>query len=99
MVTRPLLRLNWLNGNDFSNKGGKKMDKTRSDRFALEAFTFAFRIQRILESNLVGAEAKEKLVQDFARLKEKVEILSKIRENKELARKMNEPTRIGNILE
>ena len=75
------------------------MDKTRSDRFALEAFTFAFRIQRILESNLVAAEAKEKLVQDFAKLKERVEILSKIREDKELAREMREPSRIGNLLE
>ncbi len=75
------------------------MDKLRSDRFALEAFTFAFRIQRILESNLVGAEAKERLIQDFAKLKQKVEILSKIREDKELAQRMTGPHSLRNILE
>jgi len=75
------------------------MDKLRSDRFALEAFMFAFRIQRILESKQVGTEAKERLVQDFARLKEKVELLSKIREDDELAQRITGPHSLRNILE
>ncbi len=52
------------------------MDTINPDRFAFEAFTLAFRIQRLLESNLIPQEAKEALTEDYARLKEKVDLLT-----------------------
>ena len=66
------------------------MDTTGSDRFALEAFNLAFSIQRILQSRLILPEAKERLIQEFAKLKEQVALLTKIRENKETSQKMSE---------
>jgi len=63
------------------------MDHTGSDKFALEAFNLAFSIQRIFQSRLIPPEAKEKLYQDYLRLKEQVVLLTKIRENKETGQK------------
>jgi len=69
------------------------MDTTGSDRFALEAFNLAFSIQRILQSRLILPEAKERLIQEFAKLKEQVALLTKIRENQEkLTEKNGGPT-------
>ena len=48
------------------------MDNTGSDKFALEAFSLAFAIQRIFQSRLIPPEAKDKLFQDYRRLKEQV---------------------------
>ena len=59
------------------------MDATNPDRFAYEAFTLAFRIQRLLESNLIPQEVKEGLADDCARLKEKVDLLSRLQESGE----------------
>ena len=59
------------------------MDRENPEKFAFEAFTLAFRIQRILESNVVPKELKEGLTQDYARLKEKVDLLTRFREDRE----------------
>jgi hypothetical protein len=59
------------------------MDHLGSDKLALEAFNLAFSIQRIFQSRMVTPEAKEKLYQDYLRLKEQVVLLTKVRENKE----------------
>jgi len=63
------------------------MDTTGSDKFALEAFSLAFAIQRILQSRLIPPEAKETLVQNYSKLREQVGLLTKIRENKEIPQK------------
>jgi hypothetical protein len=73
------------------------MDRTKTDRFALAAFSLAFSIQRILESKHVAPEAKEKLTQDFAKLRERVTLLTKIRENKETATRLRQQTTDGVI--
>jgi hypothetical protein len=59
------------------------MDKENPEKFAFDAFTLAFRIQRILESNVVPKELKEGLTEDYARLKEKVDLLTRFREDRE----------------
>ena len=66
-------------------KGGDEMDQTQQDRFAYEAFILAFRIQRLLESDLIPKEAKEGLAEDWTRLKGKVALLTKFREDREPA--------------
>ena len=66
------------------------MDNTGSDKFALEAFSLAFAIQRIFQSRLIPPEAKDKLFQDYRKLKEQVGLLSKIKENRETAQKMSQ---------
>ena len=63
------------------------MDTIGSDKLALEAFNLAFSIQRILQSRLIPPEAKEKLYQDYRKLKDHVVLLTKIRENKETDQK------------
>ena len=55
------------------------MDTINPDRFAYEAFTLAFRTQRLLESNLIPQEVKDGLTEDYARLKEKVDLLTRFR--------------------
>ncbi len=71
------------------------MDTINPDRFAFEAFTLAFRIQRLLESNLIPQEAKEALTEDYARLKEKVALLTKFREDREPGQKLRD--RVGSF--
>ena len=66
------------------------MDNTGSDKLALEAFSLAFSIQRIFQSRLIPPEAKERLFQDYRKLKEQVTLLSKIKENRETAQKMSQ---------
>ena len=66
------------------------MDTTGSDKLALEAFSLAFAIQRIFQSRLIPPEAKERLFQDYRRLKEQVMLLTRVRENKETSQKMSE---------
>ena len=63
------------------------MDTIGSDKLALEAFNLAFSIQRILQSRLIPPEAKERLVQNYCKLKEQVTLLTKIRKNKEIPSK------------
>ena len=64
------------------------MDTTGSDKFALEAFSLAFAIQRIFQSRLIPPEAKQKLFYDYRKLKEQVGLLTTIKENKETDQKM-----------
>jgi len=64
--------------------------KARTDQFAYEAFTMAFRIQKILESHLIAQEVKEGLAEDFARLKEKVQLLTRYREDREPGQKLRD---------
>jgi hypothetical protein len=71
------------------------MDKVNPDRFAYETFTLAFRIQRLLESDLTPQEAKDALIQDCARLKEKVDLLTRVFEDREPAQMT--PERIGSF--
>ena len=66
------------------------MDTTGSDRFALEAFSLAFCIQRILQSRLIPSEAKEKLAQTYSKLKEQVTLLNRLQEDQERAHKMSQ---------
>jgi len=66
------------------------MDHTGSDKLALEAFSLAFAIQRIFQSRLIPPEAKERLFQDYRKLKEQVGLLTKIKENKETSEKMSQ---------
>ncbi len=63
------------------------MDHTGSDKFALEAFSLAFAIQRIFQSRMISPEVKERLFHDYRKLKESVILLTKIKENKETAQK------------
>jgi hypothetical protein len=64
------------------------MDNTGSDRFALEAFSLVFAIQRIFQSRLIPPEAKEKLFYDYRKLKEQTAFLIKITEKRETDQKM-----------
>jgi hypothetical protein len=64
------------------------MDTTGSDKFALEAFSLAFAIQRIFQSRLIPPEAKEKLFHDYRKLKEQTALLIKITEKRETDQKM-----------
>jgi hypothetical protein len=66
------------------------MDHTGSDKFALEAFSLTFAIQRIFQSRLISSEAKERLFQDYRKLKEQVGLLTKIRESREASEKMSQ---------
>jgi len=66
------------------------MDTTGSDKFALEAFSLAFAIQRIFQSGLIPQEAKEKLFHDYRNLKEQVGILTKINDTRETTQKMSD---------
>ncbi len=68
------------------------MDHTGSDKLTLKAFSLGFAIQRIFQSRLISPEAKERLSQDYRRLKESVAHLTKIREDKETSQKMSQRT-------
>ena len=65
------------------------MDTTGSDKFALEAFSLAFCIQRILASRLIPPEAKERLTQTYSKLKEQVTLLNRLKEEREKAQKIS----------
>jgi len=64
------------------------MDNIGSDKFALEAFSLAFCIQRILQSRLIPPEAKERLAQTYSKLKEQVARLNRLQEGQEKTHKM-----------
>ena len=66
------------------------MDTTGSDKFALEAFSLAFAIQRIFQSRMISPEAKERLAQNYSKLKEEVTLLNRLKENRERAQKMSD---------
>jgi hypothetical protein len=66
------------------------MDNTGSDKLALEAFSLAFAIQRIFQSRLIPPEAKERLAQNYSKLKEQVTLLNRLKEHRERAQKMSD---------
>jgi len=57
-----------------------------SDQFAFSVFSLAFALKKLVESDYYD-ESKHKLIQDFTRLKNRVQLLIKILENKERAKK------------
>jgi len=71
------------------------VDAINPDRFTYEAFVLAFRIQKILESDLIPQEVKEGLAEDCVRLKEKVDLLTRDREDREPGQKM--PNHLGSF--
>ena len=73
------------------------MDRDKTDRFALAAFSLAFSIQRILDSKHIAPEAKDKLIQDLTNLRERVSLLIKIMENKDTATRLRLQTTEGVI--
>ena len=64
------------------------MDKENPEKFAFEAFMLAFRIQRLLESDLIPLEFKEGLTEDYARLREKVDLLTRFRLDRQPAKRL-----------
>ena len=61
----------------------------RTDRFAFSVISLAFALKKLLESDYYE-ESKHKLVQDFTKLKNKVQLHTKILENRETAKKFQE---------
>jgi len=57
-----------------------------SDQFAFSVFSLAFALKKLVESDYYD-ESKHKLIQDFTRLKNRVQLLIKILENKERGKK------------
>jgi len=57
-----------------------------SDQFAFSVFSLAFALKKLVESDYYD-ESKHKLIHDFTRLKNRVQLLIKILENKERAKK------------
>ncbi len=63
-----------------------------SDHFALAVISLAFALKRLLESDYHD-ETKHRLVQDFLKLKDRVQLHTKILENKETAKKFHQQQR------
>jgi len=57
-----------------------------SDQFAFSVFSLAFALKKLVESDYYD-ESKHNLIYDFTRLKNRVQLLIKILENKERAKK------------
>lgn len=57
-----------------------------TDQFALSVISLAFAIKRLLESDYHD-ETKHRLVQDFIKLKDRVQLHTKILEHKETGQK------------
>jgi hypothetical protein len=60
-----------------------------TDRFVLSVISLAFALKKLVESEYYD-ESKHKLVQEFTRLKNRVQLHTKILENKETAQKFQE---------
>ena len=63
-----------------------------TDQFVLSVISLAFAIKKLLDSDHYD-ESKHKLVQEFTRLKNRVQLHTKILENKETAQKFQEQQR------
>lgn len=61
-----------------------------SDQFAFSVFSLAFALKKLVESDYYD-ESKHNLIYDFTRLKNRVQLLIKILENKERAKKYQQP--------
>lgn len=60
-----------------------------TDHFALSIISLAFALKRLLESDY-HEETKQRLVQDFIKLKDRVQLHTKILEQKETAKQFKE---------
>ncbi len=60
-----------------------------TDQFVLSVISLAFALKKLVESDHYD-EGKHKLVQDFTRLKNRVQLHTKILENKETAGRFQE---------
>lgn len=60
-----------------------------SDQFAFSVFSLAFALKKLVESDYYD-ESKHKLIQDFTKLKNRVQLLIKILENKEKTKKFQQ---------
>ena len=60
-----------------------------SDEFAFSVFSLAFALKKLVESDYYD-ESKHKVMQDFTKLKNRVQLLINILENKEKAKKFRE---------
>lgn len=69
------------------------MTQEASDRFALSVLSLAFALKRLVESDYYD-ESKHKLVQDFAKLKNKVQLHLNILEQKQTAEKFHEQQKV-----
>lgn len=58
------------------------MDDRNTDRFVLSVISLAFALKKLVESDYYE-EGKHKLVQEFARLKSKVQLHTKILEQRQ----------------
>ena len=63
-----------------------------TDRFVLSVISLAFALKKLVESDHYD-EGKHKLVQDFTRLKNRVQLHTKLLENRETADKFQEQQR------
>jgi len=64
------------------------MDRESLEKFAFETFMLAFRIQKLLESDLIPTEFKEGLTEEYARLREKVDLLTRFRLDRQPAKRL-----------
>ena len=60
-----------------------------TDQFALSVISLAFALKKLVESDYYD-ESKHKLIQDFTKLKQRVQIHTRILENKETENKFLE---------
>ena len=60
-----------------------------TDQFALSVISLAFALKKLVESDYYD-ESKHKLIQDFTKLKQRVQIHTQILKNKETAEKFQE---------
>jgi hypothetical protein len=65
------------------------MTTQAADRFALSVLSLAFALKKLVESDYYD-ESKHKLVQEFAQLKNKVQLHTKILEQKQTAEKFQQ---------
>ena len=65
------------------------MTKEASDRFALSVLSLAFALKKLVESEYYD-EGKHKLVQEFTRLKNRVQLHLNILERKQTAEKFQQ---------
>ena len=75
----------------------KSAEIANPDKFAFEAFNLAFKIQKILGSDLIPKEFKEELAEDYARLRKKVALFTRYEKDPEPAQEM--PYRFGSFFE
>jgi hypothetical protein len=64
-----------------------------SDQFVLSVISLALALKKLVESDYYD-ESKHNLIQDFTKLKNRVQLHTKLLENKEIAKKFQQQQRI-----